>query len=211
MPGWAFAAFLCTSPISASAVPLDSLDGATPSAGWTFSVDGYYYSIPYDDDFFIPIVSADRGSLHLEARYNYEDFKTGSLFGGWTISTGEMFTVELTPMLGMAFGQTTGIVPAFELSLGYGVFDFYDESEYLIDLEDEGSSYLYSWLELGVSPSDLFRFGLTAQRTRVAGTPLEVERGFFLQGTPAFGTVSVYVFNPFTDYWFLMFGVGLAW
>ena len=196
--------------VTANSLPLDSLMSTGPSVPWTFSVQGYYYVLPYDDNFLIAIGSADRGSLHLEARYNYEDLKTGSLFAGWTLSTGETFTAEFTPMLGVAFGRTTGIVPALEMSLGYGIIDLYDESEYLIDLEDEGSSYLYSWLELGVSPSDLLRFGVTAQRTRAAETPLGVERGLFVQVTPEPGSVGFYAFNLFTDYWFFIVGVEIG-
>ena len=124
---------------------------------------------------------------------------------------GETFTADFTPMLGVAFGETVGIVPALEISLGYGIFDLYDESEYLIDLQEEGGSYLYSWIELGVTPADMFRFGLTAQRLRAAETPLELERGVFLQVNPEPATVGLYAFNPFTDYWFLIFTVGISW
>lgn len=204
-------AFLGALAVAANAMPSDSVRNEADTIPWNFSVYGFYYRIPDDDDFIIAIASADRGSLHLEARYNYEDLKTASVFAGWTFSAGEAFTAEFTPMLGAAFGRTNGIVPALEMSFAYGIFDLYDESEYLIDLEGEGGSYVYSWLELGVAPGDLFRFGLTAQRVRVAETPLEVERGLFLQVTPGPAYAGVYAFNLLTDYWFLIVSVGIAW
>jgi hypothetical protein len=153
----------------------------------------------------------DRGPLHLEGRYNYEDLKTASLFAGWTFSTGGSLTVDLTPMVGVAFGQTTGIVPAVEASLGYRTFDFYIESEYLVDLGEEPESFVYSWGELGYSPMDVLRCGLVAERTRVLQTPLGVERGAFLQVAPDPAVLSLYAFNPFTEYWFLVIGLEIAW
>ena len=195
----------------AQAMPSDGLTGESAGVPWEGSITGYYYLLKDNSDFAIAIAAVDHGSLHLETRYNYEDMKTGSVFAGWTLSAGRTFRAEFTPMLGAAFGQTVGIVPAFELSLAYDVFDFYDESEYLFDLQDGASSYLYSWLELGVRPSEFLRLGLSAQRTRVIETPLEVERGVFLQMNPRFGSVSVYAFNLVTDHWFLILAVEISW
>ena len=197
-------------PNAAGAAPSDSLQSSGERVPWEFSVGGYYYALPADDDVFIPMASADRGSLHLEGRYNYEDLKTASLFAGWTISAGEPFTIELTPMAGVTFGRTTGIVPALEASLGYGMFDFYVESEYLFDLNDNSGNFFYSWLELGVAPIELVRAGVTAQRTRIFESPLEVDRGLFAQLTPEPGTVSLYAFNLFTESWFLVVGIEFA-
>lgn len=210
-PRWLFIAFLAGMPCAAVGMPSDSANAESPPVPWDLSLSGYYYVVPDEDDFVIAVGTADRGSLHFEARYNYEDLKTGSLFAGWKISMGEEFTAEVTPMMGVAFGRTTGIVPALEVSLAYGIFDLYDESEYLVDLQDEGGSYLYSWLELGVTPVDMFRFGVTAQRLRVAETPLEVERGLFMQMMPEHATVGLYAFNLTSEYWFLMLSLGIAW
>ncbi len=207
---WLVIAFLAGMPLAAIGMPSDSSNAESPHVPWDVSVSGYYYVVPDEDDFLIAIGSADRGSLHIEARYNYEDLKTGSLFAGWKIPTGEEFTAEFTPMLGAAFGRTTGVIPALEISLAYDIFDLYDESEYLVDLQDEGSSYFYSWLELGVTPVDMFRFGVTAQRLRAAETPLEVERGLFMQMMPEHATVGLYAFNLTSDYWFFIFSFGIA-
>ena len=57
------------------------------------------------------IAVADRGPLHLEARYNYESVGARSAFVGWTFSGGEAITWELTPLLGGAWGTTQAFVP----------------------------------------------------------------------------------------------------
>jgi hypothetical protein len=198
-------------PNVAGAMCPDSLGASGRPIPWEFSVAGYYYVLPADDDVPIAVARADRGALHLEARYNYEDRKTVSVFAGWTLSAGESFTIALTPMAGVAFGRTKGIVPALEMSLGRGMFDFYAECEYLLDLNDTSGNFFYSWLELGVAPTELVRIGLAAQRTRVFESPLELDRGVFAQLAPEPGTVSLYAFNLFTESWFLVIGLELAW
>ena len=194
-----------------SAVPPDSLDANGKQSQWEFSAGGYYYALPADNDILIGVFRQDLGTLHLEARYNYEGRNTASVFGGWTFSAGESFTIALTPMAGVAFGRTAGIVPALEMSLGYGMFDFYGEGEYLIDVNDKSGNFFYSWLELGITPNDLFRGGLAAQRTRVFESPLDVDRGLFAQINPVPVSVSVYAFNLFTDSWFMVMAVQVAW
>ncbi len=72
-----------------------TLHGADPPArlsapvdenAWSFSAYAYAYIVPDDANFLQPTVTADRGRLHLEARYNYEDFNTGSLWVGYNLS-----------------------------------------------------------------------------------------------------------------------------
>ncbi len=198
-------------PDDASATPPDSLEKSGKQSQWEFSIAGYYYSLPADNDVLVGVFRQDLGNLHLEARYNYEDRNTASVFAGWTLSAGESFTIALTPMAGVAFGRTAGIVPALEMSLGYGMFDFYGEGEYLIDGNDKSGNFFYSWLELGITPNVFFRGGLAAQRMRVFESPLEVDRGLFVQINPEPVSVYVYAFNLFTDSWFMVMAVQVAW
>jgi len=198
-------------PEDASATPPDSLGANGKQSEWEFSAGGYYYALPADNDILVGVFRQDLGNLHLEARYNYEGRNTASVFGGWTLTAGESFTVALTPMAGVAFGSTAGIVPALEMSLGYGMFDFYGEGEYLIDVNDKSGNFFYSWLELGITPNDLFRGGLAAQRMRVFESPLDVDRGLFAQINPEPVSVSVYAFNLFTENWFMVMAVQVAW
>jgi hypothetical protein len=198
-------------PAITHSAPTDSLGTAGNSNPWEFSLAGYYYAIPGDEDILMAVGRANRGILHLETRYNYEDRRTASLFGGLNYAAGEAFTIELTPMAGVAFGRTEGIVPALEMSLGYGAFDFYAEGEYLFDLNDKSGNFAYTWLELGATPIELVRAGLVAQRTRIFQSPLEIDRGLFAQLAPGPGTFSVYAFNLFTDSWFLVIGLEVGW
>jgi hypothetical protein len=176
---------------------------------WAFSATGMYYSFRNQDDFTLAVATADRGRLHLEARYNYEAIDSGSLFVGWTFSGGEKLTWEVVPILGAVFGQKEGIAPGFEASIGYGIVDFYTETEYVRDLEVRQDSFTYSWNELGFSPLEWLRFGLVGQRTMVYQSDRDIQRGFFALVMYRKATLGLYVFNPDdSDNRFSVFSLG---
>jgi hypothetical protein len=164
--------------------------------GWAYSITGSYYSFRNQDDFVLAVATAEKGPLHLEARYNYEAQDSGSLFVGWKFSGGTKLTWELTPILGAVFGQMEGIAPGFEAAIGYSIVDFYTETEYVRDLEVRQDSFTYSWNELGFSPLEWLRFGLVSQRTKVYQSDRDIQRGGFVQIMYRKVTAGVYVFNP---------------
>ena len=165
--------------------------------GWAYSATGMYYSLPDQSDFLLAVATAERGQLHIEARYNYEALDTGSLFAGWKFSGGDKLTYDLTPIIGAVFGATQGIAPGFEASVVYGITDFYIESEYMYDTNTKDDSYTYAWSELGFSPLEWLRFGLVGQRTQVYNSPRDIQQGGFAQLLmPHQVTLGFYVFNP---------------
>jgi hypothetical protein len=48
------------------------------------------------------------GWLHLEARYNYENLRTGSVWVGYNFSAGKKLVLDVAPVLGGVFGRTHG-------------------------------------------------------------------------------------------------------
>ena len=63
-----------------------------------------------------PTVTADHGALHLEGRYNYEAFETGSAWVGWNFGVGEKLRLDATLMAGGVFGDTRGVAPGYHLT-----------------------------------------------------------------------------------------------
>lgn len=163
---------------------------------WSFSASAAVYVVPDDHDYVQPTITADRGSLHLEARYNYEALDTGSLWLGHTFSGGERLTWQLTPMVGGVFGATNGIAAGYEGSLGWLKLELYSESEVLLDTGDSAESFFYSWSELAISPVDWLRLGVAVQRTRVYQTDREVERGPLVGLVHERLDLTTYVFDP---------------
>jgi hypothetical protein len=181
----------------------------TDALGWTYSATGMYYSFRDQDDFLLAVATADRGPLHLEARYNYEAIDSGSLFVGWKFSGGEKLTYEFTPILGGVFGQKEGIAPGLEAAVAYGIVDFYMETEYVRDLEVRQDSFTYAWSEIGFSPLEWLRFGLVGQRTMVYQSDRDIQRGLFTELMHRKVSLGLYVFNPDdSDNRFSVFSLG---
>ena len=145
---------------------------------WSYYASAYAYLLPgNDDDYLQPTFTADRGWLHLEARYNYEAPETGSLWAGYNFSVGEKVTFEATPMLAAVFGATTGVAPGYKATLSWTKLTFYSEGEYLFDTNESADSFFYAWSELSWSVADWCRLGVVGQRTKVYQTDRDIQRG----------------------------------
>jgi hypothetical protein len=182
---------------------------ATKARRWSASATAYQYLLPDDADFLLPLVTADRGALHLEGRYNYEEHQTASLWAGWTFSLERGFTLDLTPMAGAVFGHTNGVAPGVESDMTVGPVNWYAEAEQVFDLDDSANNFLYLWSELSVSPREWFRAGLVGQRLRTHETGLEVERGLLIGVSHAALDATLYAFNLGTDARFTVISLGV--
>jgi hypothetical protein len=163
---------------------------------WEFALTGYPTDVRGGENYTSGIGVADRGPLHLEARYNYESIGARSAFVGWTFSGGDAITWEVTPLLGGAWGSIHAYIPAVEASVSWRQFDFYVEAEAVRDTHEHSDSYLYAWSELGYRPAEWLRFGLVAQRTRAYGGARAIQRGPFAQLTWRRVTLGGFWFNP---------------
>ena len=196
----AFALVVAHAPVLAQQTPKD---GAPPvpvtepdEKAWAFSLSASAYVVPDDTDYAQPTFNADRGSLHLEARYNYESLDTGSVWLGYNFSGGDELAWEFTPMLGGIFGDTSGIAPGYRFSATFGKIDFSSEGEFVFDTGHSGESFFYNWSELSISPVPWFRLGLVGQRTRAYQTDLDTQRGFLAGFSYEKIDFTTYVFDP---------------
>jgi hypothetical protein len=163
---------------------------------WTFSASVYTYVVPEGDNYAQPTITADRGWLHLEARYNYEALKTGSAWVGYNFAGGEKLAWEITPMIGGVFGDLYGVAPGYKGSLNWWKLELYSEGEYVFDTGDSSESFFYNWSELTLAPVDWFRIGMVTQRTRVYETDREIQRGILIGFSYKKVDLTTYVFNP---------------
>jgi hypothetical protein len=182
-------------PAASAAAPA----GGSGSEGWSFSAEAFAYFVPQDDDLVMPIVSADRGSLHLEARYNYEELDTASVWGGWTFGGGTKLEWEITPIAGVVLGELDGVAVGYEGSLRWRSLELYSESEYVFDTSGSEGSFFYNWSELTVAPAEWIRLGLVAQRTRVYESDREVNPGLLVGVSYRSAYATAYVLNPDDD------------
>lgn len=191
---------------AATATP-DELSLGGPA--WSFGASVYSYLVP-GEDFLQPTITADRDWLHLEARYNYEDIDTGSLWVGWNLTFGDEVSVEFTPMLGGVFGATEGVALGYKGSVSWWQLEFYSEGELLYDTERSSDSYFYNWSELTVAVTDWLQVGVSVQRTRAYETDLDIQRGFVVGTTLGDFDLRAYVFNPDESKPVVILGAGLT-
>lgn len=163
---------------------------------WKISINVDGYLLPNRDGYVNPAVTADYGWVHLEARYNYENLRTGSVWFGYNFGTGKELVLEITPMIGGVFGQTSGIAPGCEASLSYKHVTLSISNEYVFDVTDNARSFYYTWPEATYSPTDWLRVGLVAQRTKAFHTKLDTQRGFLVGFSHKRAEFTAYVFNP---------------
>jgi hypothetical protein len=174
----------------------DQPDATAAKAAWEFALTAYPTVVRGGENYTSAIATADRGPLHLEARYNYESVGARSVFVGWNLSGGEEITWELTPLLGGAWGTTRVFIPALEASAAWKQFDVYVEAEYVRASSGQQDSYVYAWTELGYRPAEWLRVGIAGQRTRIYGNERDIQRGPFAQLTWERVTIGGYWFNP---------------
>lgn len=161
---------------------------------WEMSADLNLYIVP-QESFLLPVFRADRRALHLEGRYNYEDYNTFSAWAGYNLGGENNFEYAVTPMIGGAVGNTNGIAVGLELTLNFKAFELYSEAEYLLDASGREYNYIYSWTDFTFSPKKWLWIGISAQRTRLIETPLDFERGILLGASWKNWELSAYAFN----------------
>lgn len=168
------------------------------SAQWEFNADVNFYLIP-DDFFVLPVFRADKGKLHLETRYNYEDRETFSAWIGYNFMGGDKLEYTITPMLGGVVGRSNGVAPGLEITLGFKNFELYSESEYYFDVESTDNNFFYTWTDLTFSPTDWLWLGISGQRTRLYQTELDIQRGLLVGAGVKQWELTTYLYNPGYD------------
>jgi len=178
---------------------------------WSFTAYAYTYLQENDRDYVQPTFTADRGWLHLEARYNYEDYETASFWVGYNLSFGKEISVTLTPMIGGALGETKGFAPGFRLNTEWWKLTLYSEGEYFFDAHSSSDDFFYNWSELSIDVTHGFRAGLVMQKE----THEDVRRGFLVGYSwdqKGFGEVDLtaYLFDLDRDEQMYVFAVGVS-
>jgi len=149
----------------------------TAESEWECSLSTSTYLVQNGRDYVNPNLVADRDWLHLEARYNYESIKTGSLWLGYNFSFGKKLAFEVTPMFGGVFGDITGIAPGYTISISYEPIEFSSQGEYFFDAGNRSGNFFYTWSELSCAPVTWFRAGIVLDRTKALGSNFEIRRG----------------------------------
>jgi hypothetical protein len=171
---------VCESLGGAADVQMEA-DGERNETKWEFSLSTFTYLAQHERDYANPNFVADYDRLHLEARYNYEALKTGSVWMGYNFPRfriGKDLKVNATAMLGGVFGDSTGVAPGYSIEASYKIIKASTQGEYFFDAGNNSQDFFYSWSEFSASlpKTDCVRAGLVVERTQASGNS-DVRRG----------------------------------
>jgi hypothetical protein len=181
-------------PSSGQDTTLTDLPGYLQHTPWEFTPS--LLTILFRDTIALwnPALTADHGKLHLEARYQWEDWRTASLWAGYNFGFGEVVQVVLTPMAGAVFGTINGLSPGLLVVAEWRSLSLFSSSQRFLDLEGRSGDFTFIWNELAVDLDHLI-IGIVAQRTRAFDSPLDVQRGLLLKREQGNLTFGMYLFN----------------
>lgn len=174
---WSLLLALVLLPAVAAAQPAPQ-PGDQQERAWSGGVETLVYFFDDDDPLMMAVGSVDSGPVHLEARVQYEDRETVSLWAGWNVEIGSTVQLTIVPMIGAIVGRTDGVAPGLEVTLAWRKLEFYSEGEYVFSTAPgrEGD-FGYNWSELRWQARDWLALGLSAQRTREHRSERSVDRG----------------------------------
>ena len=148
---------------------------------------------------------------YTEARYNYEEMNTGSLYTGkMFLNEGKKLSYSVTPMVGVVIGKFKGGSAGLNLTLDYNDFFFSSQSQYTFSVKDKEANFLFSWVEAGYQPRPWIYVGLSIQHTYYG----QLNTGLFEQGVVvglSIGklTFPFYGFNPLSDSRYFVLGINM--
>jgi hypothetical protein len=177
---------------------------------WEFSLSAATYVVRGARDFVNPNFTADHGWFHLEARGNYEAFKTGSLWLGYNFSFGDKLAVVITPMVGGVVGEISGVAPGYTITASYGPLEFFTQGEYFFDDTQPDNDFFYTWSELSVAPTRWLKVGLVVDRTKVLGSDISIRRGPLVGFTYKNIDLTTYWLSPGSNDETFIFSVGTS-
>jgi hypothetical protein len=141
---------------------------------------------------------------YAELRYNYENEKTFTFYGGKTFSWENNIAYNITAMTGFSTGHFTGVSFAANADAEWKHFYFSSQTQYSVSIKKNDSTviknnpgnFFFSWSELGYNISDNFFTGLAIQYTLQTG-PNEFRPG--IMAGLRFNKIQLpfYIFGPF--------------
>ena len=100
-----------------------------------------------------------------EARYNYEDAKTVSLFWGHPFYVSKKMELEIIPTLGLSAGNFIGGSSALQLNAENDRFEFYSLNQYSLCFTDVNRSFFFNWSEAIYKFKKVVKLGAALQYT----------------------------------------------
>jgi hypothetical protein len=178
-----------------------------------FTFEQYRISNTGQSSLYMPVLHYQHSkNWYAEARYNYEDAETFSLYLGRAF-TGETNTLNysVVPMLGGSMGRWQGISTGLNINVDLNDFFFSSQSQYSRSASGYGDHFVYDWSEVGYQSLKWLYAGLSLQHTHERSIGHDVQPGFMVGFTFNRFTIPVYTFEPFNKGRSFIVGVTMEW
>jgi hypothetical protein len=184
----------------------------TPSSVAQVGFDQYVYVKPSETMMLVPILNFEADNhMYVEARYNYEDLNTFSLYLGRTFSIGDIVAYSLTPLVGAVAGNFQGGSVGVNAMIEYNKIFFSSESQYTFSFRESSEDFLFAWSDLAYQPTKWFYAGLSTQQTILPQTKaLNSEFGIALGFMVGKWSFPLYCFSPRGGRPYLVLGVSFS-
>lgn len=146
-----------------------------------------------------------------EARYNFDELNTFSLYAGKKFSGGHNISWEATPIVGGLMGQMTGGSLGMNFEMGYRRLFLLSQSQYCFSLEHSTDKYFYNWSEMGVEATSWLYAGIALQQTNVYRTEGKMEPGCVIGFSIKNWTIPLYAFNTSDEERYFVLGLTWQW
>jgi len=148
---------------------------------------------------------------YAEARYNYEDINTFSLYAGRTFSAENTFSWSLTPLIGGMTGRLNGGSVGLNSAMRFKKFNFSSQAQYSISAGTRYDNFFYNWSEVWYEPLDWIYTGIAIQHTRLYASNAIVDPGILLGFSYKQWSFPLYGFNPFATERYFVAGINWEW
>jgi hypothetical protein len=152
-----------------------------------------------------------RQNWYAEARYNYEDIHTFSLYIGHAFSGGKDFSWSFTPMVGGMAGKLEGGSFGLNSACSFKKFNFASQAQYSISAATRYDNFFYNWSELCYQPLDWIYTGIALQHTRIYATNALMDPGILVGFSFQQWSFPLYSFNPFGGRPYFVAGINWEW
>jgi hypothetical protein len=160
------------------------------------AVENYSILNPGKEFVWMPVIRyKGKKNFYTEARYNYEELNTGSLYMGRSFNGGKKAEYSVTPMLGIVFGKYNGASAALNTDIDYNRFNFSAQLQYTVNTADKAQNFFYNWSEISCRFLKKMYGGISIQQTQLYQTELATQTGLLLGFSSGKITVPVYLFN----------------
>jgi hypothetical protein len=146
-----------------------------------------------------------------EARYNFDELNTFSLYAGRKFSGKGNFSWQATPLIGGLMGQMNGGSVGVNFGMDYRRLFFASQSQYSFSVENNTNRYFYNWSELGYNATSWLYAGLAMQQTNIYGAVGRLEPGCMIGFSIRNWTIPLYAFNASDQERYFVLGLNWQW